>query len=501
MGILGEPSMCRTFLCLIFLPIAALGASAPVSAQLISPGRLATPHSHLEGVRNCTNCHVLGERGISNQLCLDCHVPIGNRQASRRGLHGRLEQQCSECHKDHFGEDFQLVRFDTSAFDHSSVGFDLVESHGRIDCEGCHRPEFIVSEDVLAFKGEHGTLDRTLLGLGTTCLDCHTDDNPHGGQFAERQCTECHGQTVWEELVGFDHDQTRFRLTGRHRQVSCSWCHEPAPGTDGVAQTQYSKLSFQSCTACHDDVHDGAMGGGCSTCHSTAGWVLRDRSEFETRFDHESTGYSLTGAHQNLTCDRCHDPGIAVRDGISIAFVSRIQGNAYPKPGAETCSSCHTDYHAGVFRNSRSGSECISCHSDESWTPTEFGIARHNEETRFNLAGAHITVPCHACHTDAENGITALRFHFESTRCDVCHFSDDPHQAQFDGRPCDDCHGIESFAIAVFDHSRTNYPLDGAHQSVPCAGCHRLRVGDNGVQFRIYRTLGTECRDCHGGSR
>ena len=44
----------------------------------ISPGDLAQPHAHLEGMSNCTKCHILGEK-VSNDLCLDCHTELKTR--------------------------------------------------------------------------------------------------------------------------------------------------------------------------------------------------------------------------------------------------------------------------------------------------------------------------------------------------------------------------------------------------------------------------------------
>ncbi len=41
----------------------------------ISPGELSKAHSHLEGLTNCTKCHVLGEKETTSK-CLDCHKEI-----------------------------------------------------------------------------------------------------------------------------------------------------------------------------------------------------------------------------------------------------------------------------------------------------------------------------------------------------------------------------------------------------------------------------------------
>ena len=48
-----------------------------VRAQL-SPGDLTTAHSHLDGISNCTQCHVLGNK-VSSEKCLVCHTEIKER--------------------------------------------------------------------------------------------------------------------------------------------------------------------------------------------------------------------------------------------------------------------------------------------------------------------------------------------------------------------------------------------------------------------------------------
>ncbi len=488
----------------LLIPVATLLliAPAPVTAQLLSPGRLAAPHSELEGVRNCTKCHVLGERGISNRLCLDCHIPIRNRLVRGRGYHSTVaDQPCSNCHKDHFGEEFQLVRFDTASFRHSSVGFELVETHQSLDCTDCHQPELIVATDVRSFKAEHGALGKTLLGLGMACTDCHAVDDPHDGQFSARTCTECHGQTIWTELRGFDHRRTRFALTGRHRQLSCGSCHPTTLSAPNTQVTRYTNMRFSRCSSCHDDVHSGSMGSDCTTCHNTTGWSVVDRTALETRFDHEITGYPLLGAHARLTCTQCHDLSLTPREGIDIAYAAGTIENAYPTPTADTCLSCHVDFHGGVFEESQSGRECEICHSQDGWLPTSFDITRHNREARFPLSGAHVVTPCMSCHNTPQPNGSELRFRFESYQCSDCHSTENPHSTQFAGRECVECHDTDSFVIPAFDHTNTNYPLDGAHRDVPCESCHHLRMGQNGREFRIYRPLGTECRDCHGGYR
>ncbi len=485
----------------------AVGVTAlpqQAAAQLLSPGKLAAAHSDLEGLRRCTSCHALGQRGISNDKCLECHEELRARVLERRGLHAEAaDRNCADCHKDHFGVDFALVRFDTTSFDHASVGFDLVDAHRAVDCEDCHQPQLIKDPQVRALKGQHGALDRTSLGLGTTCVACHETDSPHGSQFIDRACDECHRQRDWNSTDLFDHDQTRYRLTGRHRQVECAECHRSEMRNASAStrpHVQYSRLDYSSCTSCHEDAHRGRMEGSCTGCHTTAGWHLLDRTRFESRFDHDATEFSLVGKHADIECGLCHDQTHAERDGIRLTFAAAGRQSEYPKPVAADCLSCHLDYHSSVFEQTAGGPLCESCHTQIDWLPTTYDLERHNDGTTFTLTGAHVATPCQGCHTNQNTSGRALQFRFARSECESCHERDDPHVGQFAEAQCKACHDTESFMIESFDHTTTRYPLDGAHIDVACNDCHVLATDAAGREYRVYRPVGTECEDCHGGS-
>ncbi len=214
------------------LILVALAAMAPLPArsQILSPGKLSAPHAQLEGLRKCTSCHELRKPGISPALCLECHEPLRQRLDRGEGYHASLnEEDCATCHKEHFGRDFALVRLDTASFPHEDAGFALDGGHVELECGDCHAPERIVDAAVRRFRPDPTALARTFLGLPNTCAACHEDDDPHAGEFSDRACTACHDTGSWEDAPGFDHDRARYRLTGRHRALDCSSCHEPGP--------------------------------------------------------------------------------------------------------------------------------------------------------------------------------------------------------------------------------------------------------------------------------
>lgn len=568
-----------------------LACSADANAQLISPGKLSSPHAELEGIRNCTQCHELRKQGISQNLCLGCHTPLAERLAADEGFHASLpDKACASCHKEHFGVDFALVRMDTLTFDHGRAGYQLDGSHQDVSCRACHTPEHVTDVAVRAFKEERGALGRTFLGLSSSCASCHQGDAPHEDQFAGQACSECHATGGWDEAPNFEHEGTAFPLTGEHRTVTCDKCHVSMsrPGV-AVDVVRYVGVAHARCNDCHEDQHRGAMPGGCAGCHTTVGWKDLDRRRLESSFnhaatgfklegrhaaapcaschdaraiaglagihmsfqaggqgslfprpdgtecrschedehagamaqncetchtparwdrvdarrlaasfDHASTGYDLEGSHASAPCVSCHDAeAAAALRGIQLAFTPGTETRAFPAPEHGTCLACHQDRHQGAFADATSGSDCRACHGQLAWSPSAFDASRHNLETPFSLEGAHAAVACVDCHVPSGPDPS---FAVAGTECSACHHDVDPHGDQFTGRSCDSCHTSSAFDRLRFDHDRTRFPLDGAHQNAACQSCHKVETDPSGRSVVRYRPLGTECRDCHGGS-
>lgn len=522
----------------LFVTLLALHAWTPSAAQgqLLSPGKLAQAHSELEGIRNCTSCHQLGRSGISAERCLTCHEPLAARIQAGLGYHATVStENCAECHQDHLGEGFSLVRMETSTFDHSVTGFELEQSHADVDCRDCHEASHIRNPVVQSVLGERGALDRTYLGLITSCESCHESENPHGTQFAPRTCDACHDPGRWEAPPSFDHAATAFSLQGRHATVACADCHGSGD------QARFSPLPYQTCNGCHTDPHAGAMSGACSSCHTTAGWHELASGSVGSSFDHTRTSFALRGAHARAGCEACHRTGRPPSSElVRITYRPGTATRSYPLPVSNSCFACHVDRHAtgtavSAYR------DCAACHGESQWAPSAFGAARH-ADSDFPLTGAHAATPCASCHvspdaggrfTLAVAGRACVDCHamddphegrfvgmqceschsteaFEdatfdhatladATDCVGCHQSVDPHQGQFEGRQCSACHTTDAFTIAQFDHGTTRFPLDGAHDGADCVACHTTENGGGGSPFVRYQPLGTECTDCHGG--
>jgi hypothetical protein len=481
----------------------SLATARGADAQLVSPGKLAAPHAQLEGLGNCTKCHDLGKRGASDTKCLSCHSTLAKRIEAKKGLHASYTtRNCASCHKEHFGTEFALVRFDTSRFDHKKeTGFELRLAHAETSCRTCHTGGLIADTAVRRYATEHRTLDRTFLGLATGCLDCHAGENVHADQFGKRACTACHTEATWKKAPLFFHDSTRYPLTGSHRTAKCESCHKPM-AVAGIREpvTRYVGVKAGSCAACHADPHQGRMRQPCESCHNTTNWTrLTNRSGFESSFDHGRTRFALAGAHASAPCASCHAPATHPTRDVRITFVPSQARTSYPAPRVSSgCLSCHVDVHDSAFVRTPGGRNCQNCHGETAWIPSAYDLTRHNRES-YQLTGAHIAVACRSCHLPVREG-GPPRFSPLPRDCATCHKLQDPHAGQFTGRACTDCHVAETFRVAAFDHAKTRYPLDGAHRGVACAKCHPTVAASNGAAVVRYRPLETTCKACHGAA-
>jgi hypothetical protein len=186
----------------------------------------------------------------------------------------------------------------------------------------------------------------------------------------------------------------------------------------------------------------------CEACHTATAWKP---ARAHPEFNHNTqTAYPLRDMHTNVACGACH--------------VSQVFRNT-----PHDCAGCHADLH-----RSRMGVHCEQCHTVRGWRPAR-QISALDHSNRFPLLGAHARVQCESCHQGGANAI----FTGMSTECIVCHRSDfqttqnPPHQQASFPLNCAVCHSMNNWLGAKFDHAAlANFPLTGAHATLPCAACH-----------------------------
>ena len=431
----------------------------------ISPGDLSRPHAQLEGISNCTKCHVLGEK-VSNEKCLDCHKEIQSRINEKKGYHASAEvrgKDCFSCHSDHHGRDFDIVRFDEEKFNHQLTGFNLTGAHQEVDCRSCHKSEWITSETIRK-KSE------TYLGLSNQCATCHVDVHKN---TLSNNCASCHNTEAFKPAVLFDHNKTEFPLRGKHEEADCRRCHE-VTFSEGRLYQQFSGIPFSNCTSCHDDVHNNRLGTQCKQCHTEESF---QELASPVTFNHQRTGYPLEGRHKKIDCASCHvDASIATPQTVFLEFANREINN---------CNACHQDVHEQKF-----GTDCKSCHTVESFHTISMPATFSHDLTGFPLEGKHAGVDCKQCHD------TRLTDPVKHNLCADCH--EDFHQGQFNQAgttiDCRECHTTSGFAGSTYSieqHNAGSFPLTGAHLATPCFSCH-AREG-----AWTFQQLGSQCADCH----
>jgi len=178
----------------------------------------------------CKTCHVDGVfKKKKTSTCSTCHKKNDPHK-------GQLGKNCANCHTEN-GWRKEIL------FDHDITAFPLIGLHAGVPCEACHAT-------------------RQYKDTSINCVNCHKSKDVHKGNLG-RDCSTCHTPNSWSRWR-FNHArQTRFPLTGRHKGLVCSSCH------DGK-QPVLSKTPGQ-CISCHkkDDVHKGAYGNQCEKCHSS----------------------------------------------------------------------------------------------------------------------------------------------------------------------------------------------------------------------------------------
>jgi hypothetical protein len=452
--------------------IAVWLAPAPVL-----PGQAAREQPHGDLAIDCGECHSPDKWIPVKQPTAFRHDATGfalqasHAQASCRSCHrslvfNQVGTACVDCHKDaHRGElgfRCELCHTPTTWTNqremfavHNRTRFPLMAIHARLDCTACHR-------------------DQRPYQYATTpaeCGNCHyqtylgTTNPNHVQSGFSRRCEDCHSVTSTTWLgARFSHPAT-FPLAGGHAGLACARCH-----TGG----RYEGTS-SACVSCHQADYSrttnpnhaaGGLPTTCESCHTINAWQ-------PAKFDHNQTGFPLTGAHASVDCARCHVGG-------------RYAGTP------TDCYSCHrADYNGTTNPNHPASgfpTQCQACHNTSAWRPASFD---HNQ-TRFPLTGAHTQVDCARCHVGG-------RYAGTPTDCYSCHQADyngttDPnHQAASFPTQCDTCHTTSAWRPASFDHDGRYFPIySGRHrgQWSSCGDCHV-----NPGNYRVF-----ECILCHAHS-
>jgi len=312
----------------------------------------------------CRSCHRDLVFAAEGQSCLSCHTDIHNSE---------LGTECMSCHTTTTWAVPDMRR------KHQQTRFPLVGRHLDAECESCH---------------ENATA-RRFASTSTECISCHradftaTMEPSHVEAGFPVDCANCHRVTASVWNGSFDHSLTAFPLTGAHRALICSECHE---------NNSFRRLPTD-CFSCHDGDFSVTVSPAhatlnfsheCLACHTTAAWQ-------PATFDHNQTAFALTGKHTATPCADCHKDG-----NYQLAFTD--------------CYACHQPDYAGVVDpdhvTPNFGHDCTPCHTTTAWSPSTF----NHDAAYFRIySGRHRGrwATCATCHQNPAN--------YASFTCISCH--------------------------------------------------------------------------------
>ncbi len=381
---------------------------------------------------NCQSCHKSLIFSEVKSECISCHKDVHQNT---------LGPDCERCHTTNTWIVSNIIQI------HQNSRFPLVGVHQNIDCLSCHS-----GYDNLRFPPQ-----------SISCFSCHakqyyaTISPNHVQSNFSTNCEDCHSLTsfTWGN-TNFDH--SFFPLVGGHNIANCFSCHVQSSNFKGLSTDCYSCHNQQYLLTKNPDHVQAKFSTACQDCHNINSFT-------QATFVHNSTGFTLTGAHAGISCQSCH----------TVGYVNT----------SSDCYSCHSkDFAATTVPNHVTQGfphDCSQCHSTTNWS----GAAFDHTTTGFTLTGAHATVTCQSCHSA---GYTNT-----SSDCYSCHSNDfakttDPnHATQGFSHDCSQCHSTTNWGDANFNHSITGFALTGAHATVTCQSCHSAG----------YTNTPSDCYSCH----
>ena len=269
------------------------------------------------------------------------------------------------------------------------------------------------------------------------------------------------------------------------------------------------------------------------------------RAQAPGSFQHLSTGFPLTGAHQVARCESCHARGVFKGTPRQCASchtsVSRVAAVIMPTnhvPVTQPCESCHTTAsfagarfsHAGIqpgtcasCHNGRQApgkpaghisttASCDTCHRTSSYRPAFFnhtGVVTgtcatcHNGTSARGKTTNHVvtTASCDTCHrTTAWLPATFSHTGVVAGTCATCHNGTSargkPTSHFVTTRACDACHATTAWLpVRPYSHSSPSYKPHNS--SVTCLSCHKTNSEMATWSFAAYKP---DCAGCHAGN-
>ena len=174
-----------------------------------------------------------------------------------------------------------------------------------------------------------------------------------------------------------------------------------------------------------------------------------------TSFNHDTTQFSLRGAHEMVRCETCHMNGVfkGTPRECSLCHVRGSHTTALPMP----------DNHIPVT------DKCDVCHNTGTFAGTQF---------------THVSVlpgTCNTCHNGyyAQGKGTTPPHPYTTASCDVCHT-------------------VGGFLpVAQFNHAAAGISPAPNHTGPACASCHNGKTAVGQPSNHVPTPAGAACDTCH----
>ena len=408
----------------------------------------------------CRQCHkAQGSGRVSflnaSSACVSCHA--------KDSPHGEVRVANLDCQRCHTAAGWkQQLQFDHQ----KETQYPLEGKHQGVRCTGCHKDR----------KFRMSTVQYA------DCLPCH--QSKHGGTFGMEACRTCHTPTRnFMDAIPFDHERTRFSLTGGHNLArmkdKCQTCHKP--GASGVPALD--------CSTCHKNSHRTRFirEPQCTACHTGGTWN-------ESAFNHGNrTRFQLTANHVAATlnaCRICHR-GKGPSDFEDLRGL--VNGSGPAKSSPVNCLGCHQ--HSKAHNGKFTSRQCLDCHErpgtvqpkvcrgpngyQDGECINKMTWVGHGADKPFRLTGGHdlarMKNKCLECHSNRNAG---QGFSKIPSDCFSCHEKTDQqrgHRTALEQK-CEDCHDSRTGTwknTARFKHE-LRFSLEGAHtRPTACRKCHK----------------------------
>ena len=337
--------------------------------SMLSPGKLIQGHAEVGDDCNA-NATCKFDRKAQDRLVHG--LPQGcRRRCARQGRFPRPDEAAGlqrSCHTDHKGRDAQIVELDKKKFDHALTDYALRGKHDKTECDKCHEP-------AKKYRAAPAGLQRL----------------PQEGRRAQGCAGRRSAPTATPRATGrkprFDHDKTRFALTGKHVDAKCADCHKnndykdtPRPASAATRRTTTAARATRASTA---------RSARAATTPRPGSLDLQPRHRHQVR--------AARQAPQHQVRRLPHRPP--------------LQGQA--EPGLLRAATRRT-----TSTRTALGKDCGSCHTERDWKePAKFD----HDKTDFPLLGKHVEVECKDCHK-------STMFKEAPKDCFGCHKKDDKHE-------------------------------------------------------------------------